>query len=80
MTANTPLTAREMDVLRLIARGYDNRSIACELGVSNASIEKHSARIFRKIGVRLTSGRNSRVLATLWFHGLWAAAPQGSGD
>jgi DNA-binding NarL/FixJ family response regulator len=45
------LTARELDVLRLIARGHTNAAIANELIMSGATVKTHVNRIFRKLGV-----------------------------
>ena len=44
------LTARELDVLRLIALGHTNREIAGRLGVSVRTIESHRGRIQAKTG------------------------------
>lgn len=46
------LTRRESDILQLIARGYTNRAIALELGVSPATIRWHLRRLHTKLGVR----------------------------
>ena len=45
------LTPRELDVLRLIARGRTNAQIAEELVTSGATVKSHVNRIFRKLGV-----------------------------
>lgn len=45
------LTARELDVLRLIARGHTNAAIADDLIMSRATVKTHINRIFRKLGV-----------------------------
>ena len=45
------LTAREVEVLRLIAAGSTNRQIAAALVVSVATAERHIANIYAKIGV-----------------------------
>lgn len=45
------LTARERDVLKLIARGKSNRSIAVQLNISEKTVKNHVYNIFRKIDV-----------------------------
>jgi LuxR family maltose regulon positive regulatory protein len=46
-----PLTARELEVLQLIAAGASNRQIAARLVVSLGTVKKHGFNIFGKIGV-----------------------------
>jgi DNA-binding CsgD family transcriptional regulator/tetratricopeptide (TPR) repeat protein len=45
------LTAREAEVLRLLTRGYTNREIAGELGISPKTASVHVTHIMRKLGV-----------------------------
>jgi len=45
------LTARELDVLRLVATGKTNRSIAAELFLSEKTVARHVSNIFTKLGV-----------------------------
>ena len=46
------LTAREVEVLKLIAAGLSNHEIADQLVLSNATVKTHINRIFYKTGVR----------------------------
>ena len=43
------LTAREVEVLRLVARGKTNRTIAQELDISEKTVARHIANIFTKL-------------------------------
>jgi two-component system, NarL family, response regulator NreC len=46
------LSAREQEVLHLLARGYTNQQAADSLAVSVKTIETHRARLFDKLGLR----------------------------
>ncbi len=48
----TRLTAREVEVLALLAQGQTNDEIATTLGISPKTVMHHSSHIFRKWGVR----------------------------
>jgi len=54
------LTEREVDVLKLLAEGYDNNEIALRLYLSPTTIKRHVSTIFSKLGV------SNRVQAAIW--------------
>jgi two-component system, NarL family, response regulator LiaR len=47
---NLGITARELEILTLIARGFSNREIATQLFVSENTVKTHCARAFDKLG------------------------------
>lgn len=50
------LTEREVDVLRLIARGQSNKAVAAALGISPKTVGHHIEHIYAKAGVRTRAG------------------------
>jgi DNA-binding NarL/FixJ family response regulator len=54
------LTARELDVLRLVAAGAPNKQIATELAISERTARTHVSRILSKLGL------SSRTQAAMW--------------
>jgi DNA-binding NarL/FixJ family response regulator len=54
------LSAREIEVLRLVATGKTNRAIATELFISERTVERHVSNIFTKLDV------SSRAAATAY--------------
>lgn len=45
------LSAREVEVLRLVSRGNSNKQVAAELGIGESTVKTHLLRIFEKLGV-----------------------------
>jgi NarL family two-component system response regulator LiaR len=64
--AEEALTAREREVLLLIARGLPNKQIALELGIAEKTVKTHLTNLFQRLGV------SDRTQAALWAerHGL----------
>jgi len=50
------LTTREVEVLRLIARGYANKQVAAELGIAPKTVGHHVEHIYAKAGVTTRAG------------------------
>jgi DNA-binding NarL/FixJ family response regulator len=61
------LSAREREVLALIAEGHSNAAIARHLVVSDAAIGKHVGNILAKLRLPQTDDTNRRVLAVLTY-------------
>jgi DNA-binding NarL/FixJ family response regulator len=59
------LTARERQVLRLMAEGRANAAIAATLHLSSGAVEKHVTSIFGKLGLAPSTDDHRRVLAVL---------------
>jgi DNA-binding NarL/FixJ family response regulator len=57
-----PLTAREEDVLRAVARGLTNAEVAAELFITLSTVKTHLGAIHAKLGVR------NRVEVAAWAH------------
>ncbi|MFJ9537352.1 response regulator transcription factor [Streptomyces sp. NPDC101225] len=63
------LTAREGQVLALMAEGRSNAAVAQALEVSAGTVEKHVAAVFAKLGLPASQDANRRVLAVLRYLG-----------
>jgi DNA-binding NarL/FixJ family response regulator len=59
------LTAREVEVLRLLGQGRSNDEIAADLFLSVRTVERHVANTYAKIGAH---GRAARAMATAFAH------------
>jgi DNA-binding NarL/FixJ family response regulator len=59
------LTARQWDVLRLLAQGKSNKLIARELGITEGTVKVHLLAVFRALDVR---NRTAAVVAAGRFH------------
>jgi len=59
------LTARERQVLELLAEGRSNQGVAAALGVSGKTVETYVGQIFSKLGIEEAPDYHRRVLAVL---------------
>jgi DNA-binding NarL/FixJ family response regulator len=60
------LTERELDVLRLAARGYTNKSIGLQLRISDRTVQGHLAHIFTKLGAMSRTEAVMRAISLGW--------------
>jgi DNA-binding NarL/FixJ family response regulator len=67
--AGTPLSDREEEVMRLIARGFTNREIAAQLDLSVKTVETHKARAMEKLGVDSRAGIVAYAIRSGWMSG-----------
>lgn len=56
------LTAREAQIMRLVARGWMNSDIAADLGVSHRTIQKHLQNAYEKLG----AGSRMQAVSVAW--------------
>lgn len=61
------LTAREHEVLELVAEGKSNAAIAAQLFVSERTVQTHMRSIFQRLDLVESDDQNRRVLAVLTF-------------
>jgi DNA-binding NarL/FixJ family response regulator len=77
-TALDTLTARERDVLRLVAQGLTNTVIGTLLHLSDRTVETHLRTVFTKLGLTDDGSTHRRILAVIAW--LDAAGAEGSRD
>ena len=61
------LTAREREVLAIMAEGHNNTGIAERLFISSSAVEKHANAIFEKLGLTHAPGYNRRIRAVVTY-------------
>ncbi len=61
-----PLTPREMEVLRLVARGHTNKAIAVQLHISDRTVQGHLAHIFSKLNAASRTEAVMRAVSLGW--------------
>ncbi len=61
-----PLTDRELDVLRLAARGFTNKAIGIQLNISDRTVQGHLAHIFAKLQANSRTEAVMRAVSLGW--------------
>jgi DNA-binding CsgD family transcriptional regulator len=76
MSARRPLlvslTPREQEIVRMVAKGYPNKTIAGFLNISTWTVGTHLRRIFAKLGVASRAAMIARIMEE---HPLWDHLP-----
>ncbi len=60
------LTGRELDVLRLVAKGMTNREVGRELEISHRTVQGHLANVYGKLGVSSRTEAVTEALKRGW--------------
>jgi len=60
------LTAREMEVLELVAKGFTNKAIGVQLGISDRTVQGHLAHIFGKLQASSRTEAVMRAVSLGW--------------
>jgi DNA-binding NarL/FixJ family response regulator len=61
-----PLTDRELDVLRLAAKGFTNKAIGLQLNISDRTVQGHLAHIFAKLQATSRTEAVMRAVSLGW--------------
>jgi DNA-binding NarL/FixJ family response regulator len=64
--AESVLSARELEILLLAARGLSNEHIASSLHLSEATVKRHLANVYQKIGVHSRGEASKEALTREW--------------
>ncbi len=64
--AESRLSGREAEVLRMVARGTGNKEVAEALHVSETTVKRHLSNIYDKLGVRTRGEAVSRAVSEGW--------------
>jgi DNA-binding CsgD family transcriptional regulator len=60
--AQAPLSPRETEIARMVAKGYPNKTIASILDISSWTVASHLRRVFSKLGVSSRAAMVARLL------------------
>jgi DNA-binding NarL/FixJ family response regulator len=76
LSAYQELTEREMEVLRLTAKGFTNKAIATQLTISDRTVQGHLAHIFDKLQAGSRTEAVMRAVSLGWVSESSADAPK----
>ncbi len=65
-SASTRLTARELEVVRLVADGHSNDEIGAALGITTKTVEGHLRRLFERLSVQSRTELATRAVREGW--------------
>jgi DNA-binding NarL/FixJ family response regulator len=74
------LSERETEIVVLAVRGFSNRRIAEELYLSEATIKRHLANVYQKVGVRSRNEVVRKALMEQWIGIHEITSPSAEGD
>lgn len=63
VNATKALTAREMEVIQMVAEGAPNKKVATDLGISIKTVEKHRQHLMDKLNIHDTAGLTRYAIA-----------------
>ena len=64
--AQVPLSPRELQIARMVAKGYPNKTIATILDISSWTVASHLRRVFSKFGVSSRAAMVACLLEGAW--------------
>ena len=64
--AESPLSPREAEVLRMVARGAGNKEVSQALHLSETTVKRHLSNVYDKLGVRTRGEAVSRAVSEGW--------------
>ena len=78
--ARAPLSPRETEIARMVAKGYPNKTIASVLDISSWTVASHLRRVFSKLGVSSRAAMVARLLEDGLAVDLGDGGPAADGD
>lgn len=65
-SAEIPLSPREVEILRMVARGAGNKEVSETLHLSETTVKRHLSNVYEKLGVRTRGEAVSRAVSEGW--------------